>query len=121
MFHKFCVHRGIWHSLAAVGFGQHDLLLGLASRPAQGRFRDAYLTARRPNPFASICGRVCAAPCEAACRRGTVDAPVSIRALSPGSVSVAEQCAVNGMSLSPVRVAGPVPVTVQVPVYASEP
>ncbi|MGZ4727098.1 MAG: hypothetical protein ACXWB2_05215, partial [Acidimicrobiales bacterium] len=48
---------------------------------AEGRFRDAYLTARGPNPFASICGRVCAAPCEAACRRGTVDAPVSIRAL----------------------------------------
>ena len=48
---------------------------------AEGRFRDAYLTARRPNPFASICGRVCAAPCEAACRRGTVDAPVAIRAL----------------------------------------
>jgi NADPH-dependent glutamate synthase beta subunit-like oxidoreductase/ferredoxin len=48
---------------------------------AEGRFRDAYLIARAPNPFASICGRVCAAPCEAACRRSTVDAPVAIRAL----------------------------------------
>src|ERR1700687_4989616 len=48
---------------------------------AEGRYRDAYLIARAPNPFASICGRVCAAPCESACRRGTVDAPVSIRAL----------------------------------------
>ena len=48
---------------------------------AEGRLRDAYLIARRPNPFASICGRVCAAPCEAACRRGAVDAPVAIRAL----------------------------------------
>ena len=48
---------------------------------AEGRFRDAYLIARAPNPFASICGRVCAAPCETACRRGTVDAPVAIRAL----------------------------------------
>ncbi len=48
---------------------------------AEGRYRDAYLIARAPNPFASICGRVCAAPCETACRRGTVDAPVSIRAL----------------------------------------
>ncbi len=28
-----------------------------------------------------MCGRVCAAPCERACRRGSVDAPVSIRAL----------------------------------------
>src|SRR6202158_6588613 len=48
---------------------------------AEGRDRDAYLIARAPNPFASICGRVCAAPCEAACRRGTGDAPGAIRGL----------------------------------------
>lgn len=48
---------------------------------AQGRFREAYAVARRPNPLASICGRICAAPCETACRRGEVDAPVAIRAL----------------------------------------
>ena len=45
------------------------------------RYEEAYLTARSPNPFASVCGRVCAAPCEDACRRGKIDAPVSIRAL----------------------------------------
>ncbi len=48
---------------------------------ADGRFEDAYLIARAPNPFPSVCGRVCAAPCEHACRRGSVDTPVSIRAL----------------------------------------
>lgn len=48
---------------------------------AEGRDREAYLTARSPNPFASVCGRVCAAPCEDRCRRGKIDAPVSIRAL----------------------------------------
>jgi formate dehydrogenase beta subunit len=48
---------------------------------AEGRYEDAYIIARAPNPFASICGRVCAAPCEAKCRRGALDAPVSIRAL----------------------------------------
>ena len=41
----------------------------------------AYLIARMPNPFPSICGRVCAAPCEAACRRGDIDQPIAIRAL----------------------------------------
>jgi formate dehydrogenase beta subunit len=41
----------------------------------------AYLTARMPNPFPSICGRVCAAPCEIACRRGAIDEPIAIRAL----------------------------------------
>ena len=48
---------------------------------AEGRDEEAYLVARAPNPFASVCGRVCAAPCEDACRRGAVDAPISIRAL----------------------------------------
>ncbi|MEO8168976.1 MAG: FAD-dependent oxidoreductase, partial [bacterium] len=48
---------------------------------AHGKYEEAYLTARSPNPFASVCGRVCAAPCEDSCRRGKIDAPVSIRAL----------------------------------------
>src|SRR5262245_39323081 len=48
---------------------------------AEGRPEDAYLVARAPNPFASVCGRVCAAPCEDACRRGAIDAPIPVRAL----------------------------------------
>ncbi|MEK7251140.1 MAG: FAD-dependent oxidoreductase, partial [Bacteroidota bacterium] len=48
---------------------------------AEKKYEEAYLTARSPNPFASVCGRVCAAPCEDWCRRGKIDAPVSIRAL----------------------------------------
>jgi len=48
---------------------------------AEGRFEEAYRVARDPNPLASICGRVCAHPCETACRRGEIDRPISIRAL----------------------------------------
>jgi formate dehydrogenase beta subunit len=48
---------------------------------AEGRFEEAYKYARGPNPLASICGRVCAHPCETACRRGQIDKPISIRAL----------------------------------------
>lgn len=48
---------------------------------ADGDDELAYLTARMPNPFPSICGRVCAAPCEDACRRGDIDRPIAIRAL----------------------------------------
>lgn len=48
---------------------------------ADGDDEKAYLTARLPNPFASVCGRVCAAPCEDACRRGEIDRPIAIRAL----------------------------------------
>lgn len=46
-----------------------------------GDYEKAYLIARGPNPLASICGRICAAPCEAACRRSSLDEAVSIRAL----------------------------------------
>jgi formate dehydrogenase beta subunit len=48
---------------------------------AEGRYREAYAVARRPNPLASVCGRICAAPCEPACRRGALDQPIAIRAL----------------------------------------
>ena len=48
---------------------------------AEGRFEEAYRFARDPNPLASICGRVCAHPCESACRRGEIDRPIAIRAL----------------------------------------
>ncbi len=48
---------------------------------AEGRFEEAYRIARDPNPLASICGRVCAHPCETACRRGAIDQPIAIRAL----------------------------------------
>jgi formate dehydrogenase (NADP+) beta subunit len=61
---------------------------------AQGRYREAYAVARRPNPLASICGRICAAPCEDACRRGELDAPVAIRSLKR---FVTEQFGVESM------------------------
>ena len=43
---------------------------------AEGRLEEAFLVARAPNPLASVCGRVCAAPCEDACRRVTPPQPV---------------------------------------------
>ncbi|MBK8177320.1 MAG: FAD-dependent oxidoreductase [Planctomycetes bacterium] len=71
----------------------HTDARGYVRAIAEGRFEEAYLIARGPNPFASICGRVCGAPCEANCRRGRVprvdddghlvgtDRPIAIRAL----------------------------------------
>jgi NADPH-dependent glutamate synthase beta subunit-like oxidoreductase/ferredoxin len=54
---------------------------GYVTAVAEGRDRDAYAIARATNPFVSVCGRICGAPCERACRRGSVDTPVSIRAI----------------------------------------
>jgi formate dehydrogenase beta subunit len=81
---------------------------GYVTAIAEGRYRDAYLIARAPNPFASICGRVCAAPCEPACRRGTVDAPIAIRALKR---FVTERFGVESFAASAVwhEAHGPVP------------
>jgi formate dehydrogenase beta subunit len=71
----------------------HTDARGYVRAIAAGDYERAYLIARGPNPFASICGRICAAPCEAACRRGRIpltdddgffagtDRPISIRAL----------------------------------------
>ncbi len=71
----------------------HTDARGYVRAIAAGRFDEAYLIARGPNPFASICGRICGAPCEAACRRGRIprldpdgvhlgsDRPIAIRAL----------------------------------------
>lgn len=71
----------------------HTDARGYVRAIAEGDFEKAYLIARGPNPFASICGRICGAPCEAACRRGKIpqvdddgrfvsnDRPIAIRAL----------------------------------------
>lgn len=59
----------------------HTDACGYVTAIAEGRYEDAYRIARANNPFASICGRVCGAPCEVNCRRGALDAPVAIRAL----------------------------------------
>ena len=48
---------------------------------AERRFAEALEVIRRRNPFPSVCGRACDHPCETFCRRGDLDAPVSIRHL----------------------------------------
>ena len=48
---------------------------------ADGRYADSYELNREANVLPGCLGRVCARPCEDACRRRYVDAPVSICAL----------------------------------------
>lgn len=59
----------------------HTNACGYVTAIAEGRYQEAYKIARATNPFASICGRVCGAPCEVNCRRGDLDSPITIRAL----------------------------------------
>ena len=46
----------------------------------RGDLLEGYKIARGPNPFASICGWICGAPCETRCRRDRVDKTLTIRA-----------------------------------------
>jgi len=55
------------------------------------RFTDALRLIRDHNPFVSVCGRVCNAPCESKCRRAQIDEPVSIRALKRFAADAAER------------------------------
>ncbi len=48
----------------------------------KGEIEEAYRAIREPNPFPSVCARVCNHPCEARCRAGDNDGePIAIRAL----------------------------------------
>lgn len=46
----------------------------------RGDLLEGYKIARGPNPFASICGMICGAPCELTCRRDRIDKTLTIRA-----------------------------------------
>ncbi|HVX31316.1 MAG TPA: FAD-dependent oxidoreductase, partial [Nitrolancea sp.] len=48
---------------------------------ADGRYEDAYAVNLADNVFPACVGHICARPCEDACRRKYVDAPVGIRAV----------------------------------------
>lgn len=56
-------------------------VLGYLKHISEGRFQDAYMLIRATNPFPSVCGRVCYAPCEGVCNRGQLDEPLAIRDL----------------------------------------
>jgi NADPH-dependent glutamate synthase beta subunit-like oxidoreductase len=47
----------------------------------EGKLAEAFEAITATNPFSSICGRVCDAPCEPACRRADSDGPIAIRNL----------------------------------------
>ncbi len=53
----------------------HTNVPGYLKHLSEGRFDEAYLLIRSTNPFPSVCGRICYAPCERACNRGAARRP----------------------------------------------
>ena len=59
----------------------HTSVQGYVALAAAGRFDEAYRLAAEPNPFPSVCGRICTHECETACSRSRLDEPVAIASL----------------------------------------
>jgi formate dehydrogenase beta subunit len=77
---------------------------GYLNLAAAGEFEKAWELALDPNPLASICGSVCAAPCETACRRKEVDKPLSIRYVKKSVPSELPPCPATASMLSSLAV-----------------
>ncbi len=54
---------------------------GFVALMKEDRYVEAYKLMRQENPLSSICGSVCARPCEDRCRRGEITGTVGVRAL----------------------------------------
>src|SRR5512139_3949156 len=50
---------------------------------ARGELEKGYQIAHDPNPLSTICGRICGAPCEIACRRGSIGPELESVAIRP--------------------------------------
>ncbi|MBR4171649.1 MAG: FAD-dependent oxidoreductase [Kiritimatiellae bacterium] len=70
---------------------------------AEGRFADAVATIKETFPLPAAIGRVCPHPCEKACRRRLVEAPISIAQLK---AFAADQVRKDGNE-HPIKVAAP--------------
>ncbi|MFO7713408.1 FAD-dependent oxidoreductase [Desulfosarcina sp.] len=73
---------------------------GCVALMAQGKYKEAFELFRSEHPFPGVCGRVCHHPCETACTRAKVDAPVSIMALHRFLADWARE---NGITFVPAK------------------
>lgn len=71
----------------------HQDAQGYVNLVGDGEYEEAVEVILKDNPLPSVCGRVCFAPCEKECKRGEVDAPVSIRSLKRFAIDQVEDWA----------------------------
>ena len=81
----------------------HTNVLGYVKLIAEGKFQEAYLMNRHVNPFPSVCGRVCYAPCEEVCNRGQLEEPIAIRQLK---MFVADQVNIDELPIPQITKTG---------------
>ena len=73
----FAVDRKGW-SPCKTACPVHTSAQGYVALVAKGRYEEAYRVASEPNPFPSVCGRICTHVCETECTRGDVEDPIAI-------------------------------------------
>lgn len=83
---------------------------GYVQAIAQGRYEEAFEIARASNPLVSTCGRICAHPCESRCRRGSIEDPISSRALKRFVVEQAHEYRIRARKRAEITRAGKVAV-----------
>jgi heterodisulfide reductase subunit A len=76
----FAIDRKGW-SPCKTACPVHTSAQGYVALVAAGRYDDAYRVASEPNPFPSVCGRICTHVCETECTRGEVEAPIAVAGL----------------------------------------
>jgi heterodisulfide reductase subunit A len=76
----FAIERKGW-SPCKTACPVHTSAHGYVALVKEGRYEDAYRVASEPNPFPSVCGRICTHVCETECTRGSVEDPIAIAGL----------------------------------------
>lgn len=67
----------------------HTDVRGYLAAIARRDYNEAYRLISASNPFSSVCAWICSHPCEEACRRALVDAPIAIKDLKRFAVDMA--------------------------------
>lgn len=77
--HGIC--RGLFDAKCINACPAHIHIPGFVALMKQKRYQEAHALMRKENPFNSVCGYVCARPCESACRRKEITDTIGVRAL----------------------------------------
>ncbi len=78
----------------------HTDVRGYLAAIARRDYNEAYRLISANNPFPSVCAWICTHPCEKACRRALVDAPIAIKDLKRFAIEMKESGA-TGFSHAP--------------------
>ncbi|MBS1248692.1 MAG: Glutamate synthase [NADPH] small chain [Chloroflexi bacterium] len=79
---------------------------GYVTAMARGELEAGYKIAHDPNPLSTVCGRICSAPCEIACRRGDTDPTAKPIAIRPIKRVLTERYGPEAGHLQPDRTEG---------------